>query len=110
VSIVKLAEDIIRLSGLKVGEDIDIEFVGKRPGEKLFEELHITNERHVATSHPKIMVAASEPRDLGQVRFEIERLQAMECESQFALRAALQELVPEFDISADGFGSRPMAA
>jgi FlaA1/EpsC-like NDP-sugar epimerase len=108
VSIVKLAEDIIRLSGLKVGEDIDIEFVGKRPGEKLFEELHITNERHVATSHPKIMVAASEPRDLGQVRFEIERLQAIGCESQFALRAALQELVPEFDISADG--SRPMAA
>ena len=110
VSIVKLAEDVIRLSGLKVGEDIDIEFVGKRPGEKLFEELHITNERHVATSHPKIMVAASEPRDVGQVRFQIERLQALGCESQFDLRTALQELVPEFDVSTAGFESPPMAA
>ena len=57
VRIVDLAADMIRLSGLRVGDDIAIEFVGLRPGEKLFEELHLPGEKLVATSHPKIIVA-----------------------------------------------------
>ncbi len=71
VKIVDLARDMIRLSGLELGEDIDIEFIGLRPGEKLFEELNCDGERHRPTSHPKIMVAESETIDVAvlQVRW-----------------------------------------
>ena len=65
VKIVDLARDMIRLSGLELGKDIDIQFVGQRPGEKLFEELNCDGERHRPTSHAKIMVAESEPGRLG---------------------------------------------
>ncbi|MBK1722098.1 nucleoside-diphosphate sugar epimerase/dehydratase [Thiocystis violacea] len=52
-----LAEQMIRLSGQEPGEDILIEYVGLRPGEKLYEELFYASEELVATGHPKIRVA-----------------------------------------------------
>jgi len=55
VRIVDLAKDLIHLSGLKVGEDIDIEFIGLRPGEKLHEELLIGGEAK-ATKFKKIFI------------------------------------------------------
>ena len=54
VKIVDLAEDFIRLSGLKPGKDVKIKFTGVRPGEKLFEELYLNSETVVPTSHPKV--------------------------------------------------------
>lgn len=58
VRIVDLARDLIELSGLELGKDIDIDFVGLRPGEKLFEELLTGEENGIRhTSHPKILVA-----------------------------------------------------
>jgi FlaA1/EpsC-like NDP-sugar epimerase len=56
VKILSLAEDMIRLSGLKPYEDIDILFSGIRAGEKLFEELEITGENLLKTKHPKIFI------------------------------------------------------
>jgi FlaA1/EpsC-like NDP-sugar epimerase len=56
VKILDLAEDMIRLSGLKPYEDIDIAFTGVRGGEKLFEELEITGENLLKTRHPKIYI------------------------------------------------------
>ena len=56
VKIVTLAEQMIRLSGLTPGEDIDIEFVGMRPGEKLYEELAFDDEQMLATRCPKIFL------------------------------------------------------
>ena len=55
VKIVDLAKDLIRLSGYKVGKDIDIVFTGLRPGEKLFEELLILGEQYESTQHEKIL-------------------------------------------------------
>lgn len=65
-----LAEQMIRLSGHEPGEDIAIEYVGLRPGEKLFEELFYASEPLVATKHPKIQVAR---RSAGLTRTEIGR-------------------------------------
>ncbi len=57
VKIIDLARDLIELSGLKVGEDIEIKISGLRPGEKLYEELLSDKENTVATKHKRIMVA-----------------------------------------------------
>jgi FlaA1/EpsC-like NDP-sugar epimerase len=56
VKIVDLAEQMITLSGLKVGEDIEIVFTGMRPGEKMAEELMNSDEVVGATRHPKIFI------------------------------------------------------
>lgn len=55
VKIADLAKQMIELSGLKVGDDIEIKFTGLKPGEKLFEELQHHNERHLPTKHPRVM-------------------------------------------------------
>jgi len=57
IKIVDLAQDLVRLSGLQVGRDIDIEFIGLRPGEKLFEELFVPGELYERTTREKIFVA-----------------------------------------------------
>jgi FlaA1/EpsC-like NDP-sugar epimerase len=75
VKIVDLARDMIRLSGMELGKDIDIQFVGQRPGEKLFEELNCEDERHRPTSHAKIMVADSGNADLAVLQGALEHLQ-----------------------------------
>ncbi|WP_028828661.1 polysaccharide biosynthesis protein [Proteocatella sphenisci] len=56
VKIVDLAKNIIRLSGLMLGRDIDIEFTGLRPGEKLYEELLMSEEGLSLTSSEKIFI------------------------------------------------------
>ncbi len=56
VKIVDLARDLIRLSGLEPDIDIKIEFIGLRPGEKMFEELYLEDEKVMATKHTKIFV------------------------------------------------------
>jgi FlaA1/EpsC-like NDP-sugar epimerase len=93
VRIVDLAQDMIRLSGLRVGADIDIQFVGLRPGEKLVEELYDAEEIHNRTNHPKIFVASSLPRSLPAVSRDINRLASLrEVPNEF-LREALREMI-----------------
>jgi FlaA1/EpsC-like NDP-sugar epimerase len=57
VRIVDLANDLIRLSGLNPGEDIEIDYTGMRPGEKMYEELLTDEESTSATRHTKIFSA-----------------------------------------------------
>jgi FlaA1/EpsC-like NDP-sugar epimerase len=54
VKIVDLATDMARFSGLEPGKDIEIQFVGLRPGEKLHEELFLDKERIFTRVHPKL--------------------------------------------------------
>jgi FlaA1/EpsC-like NDP-sugar epimerase len=57
VKIFDLARDLIKFSGLVLGEDIEIEFTGLRPGEKLYEELLNNNEDKIATGHERIFIS-----------------------------------------------------
>src|SRR5262245_64906070 len=61
VRILDLAKDTITLLGLKPFEDIEIVFTGIRPGEKLFEELEMTEGHLSKTRHPKIFIGKIEP-------------------------------------------------
>jgi FlaA1/EpsC-like NDP-sugar epimerase len=62
VKIAELAKDMIRLSGLHL-EDIKIEYVGLRPGEKLYEELLADDEHTLPTPHEKLRIATARPVD-----------------------------------------------
>ncbi len=97
VRIVDLARSMIRLSGLRVGEDVEIHFTGLRPGEKLFEELYGAGEERRPTAHPKIMAAAGEPRPLAEVIADVRRLEAAVHAPNEALREMLREVVAARD-------------
>jgi FlaA1/EpsC-like NDP-sugar epimerase len=68
VKIVDLARRMIELSGLKPEEDIQIEFIGVRPGEKLFEEISHKGENFAPTPHPKILRFLSQPADWAEIQ------------------------------------------
>lgn len=59
IKVIDLAADMIRLSGYEVDKDIKIEITGLRPGEKLFEELFIKEEKYEQTLHEKILIATN---------------------------------------------------
>jgi FlaA1/EpsC-like NDP-sugar epimerase len=99
VRIVDLAADMIRLSGLTVGSDIEIEFTGTRPGEKLYEELRVANEKHVATSHAKIQVVASTPHAFPVIRSQVDALSDLTHASTPEIVHMLNRIVPEFQPS-----------
>jgi FlaA1/EpsC-like NDP-sugar epimerase len=103
VKIVDLARDLITLSGLKPDTDIEIQFTGVRPGEKLFEELSVSGENILTTSHPKIGVWEKRAEDFETVVAGVEDLLAMaEVATADALRQRLAELVPEYQPNPNG--------
>ncbi len=73
VRIVDMAKALIRLYGLTPGKDIQIEFTGLRPGERLFEKLLNDNETVWKSGHPKILRAVSQGDDC-YMRDEMARL------------------------------------
>jgi FlaA1/EpsC-like NDP-sugar epimerase len=102
VKIIDLARDMITLSGFTPDTEIAIEFTGIRPGEKLFEELCVTEENASKTRHPKIFVGNARSVDLAEARSAIDRLAALaEAADPSAIRAALRSIVPEYSPSGD---------
>jgi FlaA1/EpsC-like NDP-sugar epimerase len=98
VKIVDLANDLITLSGLRPGEDIEIKVTGVRPGEKLFEELSTGAESADKTKHPKIFIgrvgACGSPADvMSHVRTLLDLADTADADT---LRTALGRLVPEY--------------
>jgi FlaA1/EpsC-like NDP-sugar epimerase len=97
VKIAYLADQMIRLSGKVPGEDIQIDFVGLRPGEKLFEELFYDSEDLASTAHPKIRVArrgvAPGPEELDACLQTLK--EAVRTCDEAAMRAALRTLMPQ---------------
>ncbi|HUP33443.1 MAG TPA: nucleoside-diphosphate sugar epimerase/dehydratase, partial [Gaiellaceae bacterium] len=77
VKILDLARNMIRLSGKRPDEDVAVEFVGVRPGEKLHEELWNEGEDVVRTAHPKILAATRAPVDPGWLADELSELERL---------------------------------
>jgi FlaA1/EpsC-like NDP-sugar epimerase len=97
VKIVDLARQLIELSGLKPDEDIEIEFVGLRPGEKLFEELSYKGENITSTDHPKILRFVSESQSLDLIRQQLDELTARLHELEpNQIKLQLKQIVPEY--------------
>ncbi len=111
VRIVDLAVDMIRLSGLRVNEDVEIEYVGLRPGEKLYEELHSSGEKQLPTIHKKITVADHRPCDPQKILAAIDELAQTAVEAPEQVIAKLQAIVPEYhNERRDGVRTRAAAA
>jgi FlaA1/EpsC-like NDP-sugar epimerase len=96
VKIVDLARDLITLSGLRPGIDIEIKFNGVRPGEKLFEQLATDAEHADKTKHPKIFIGRIAPPAWAEVLHRLDRLVALVDGNAGQVRAALRTLVPEY--------------
>ena len=98
VKILDLAENMIRLSGLVPGEDIEIKFTGLRPGEKLYEELLIDDDNKKETANKRIFIG--QPIKIDEVEFdekmkELEKATFSEDEN---IRLVVKKLVPEYTI------------
>jgi FlaA1/EpsC-like NDP-sugar epimerase len=95
VRIVDLARDLLRLSN-HTEDEIPITFVGMRPGEKLFEEIHMQGECVHPTMHPQIVITEAIQPDSVKVRHWIERASRASVESNDDGRRTLGELVDEY--------------
>ena len=97
IRIVDIATDLIRLSGLSVGTDIQIKFTGMRPGEKLYEEMFFSAENVLTTDHPKVLRARNGILPDGVMRRIDAMVTAAEAEHpDDELRSLLRTLVPDF--------------
>ena len=96
VKILSLAENLIKLSGYRVGEDIKIEFTGLRPGEKLYEELLMDEEGMKDTANR--MIHIGKPIELDEYEF-FAQLKELKDESQIEssdIRPLIQKIVPTY--------------
>ena len=97
IKIDDMARDLIRLSGFEPDVDIKLEYIGLRPGEKLYEELIIEGEGIVPTSHEKIMVLKGVESDLQLLNGKINELAIMADDQEVEkIKAKFKEIVPEY--------------
>jgi FlaA1/EpsC-like NDP-sugar epimerase len=97
VKIIDLAKKMIKLSGLKLEEEIKIKFTGLRPGEKLYEELLNVAENTIPTHHNKIMVAKVREYEFDTINEEINSL-ILEIKDydNYNIVGKMKKIVPEF--------------
>ena len=97
VKVVDLATDLVRLSGLEIGTDIQLQFTGIRPGEKLYEEMFFSGENVIPTDHPKVLRARAGILADGTIRRIEELARAATHDSNHdTLRTMLQGCVPDY--------------
>ena len=109
VSILELAREMIGLSGLDPDRDIEIEIVGRRPGEKLHEELFNTYERPRPTTAEKILLAEREPLGGEQVEAMFAEIGLLVLEGDAAGLAAKVSQLSADHLGAREDGRRPRA-
>lgn len=99
VRILDLAEKLIRLSGYQAGEDIEIQFTGLRPGEKLYEELLMDEEGLAGTKNELIHIGMPLVFDEEQFRVQLKRLKQAADKDSESIRHLVQEIVPTYQAS-----------
>ena len=107
VKVLDLARDVIALSGLREGEDIEIQFTGMRPGEKLSEELSLAEEGVEKTRHPKVFIGRIRPHPWDYVVQRVSELATVAEKGDGArVREALRQLVPEYATAFEAQSTR----
>ena len=97
IKILDMARDLIRRSGFKPDVDIEIKFIGLRPGEKLHEELITEGEGIVRTPYEKIFVLKGDTYDLNWLYGKIEELVKLANEQDAGgIKSKLKEIIPEY--------------
>ncbi len=97
VRIADLARQLIRLAGLREGDDIEIVFTGLRPGEKLFEELHSDEERMRITRHERILAWELDAPPEAELAEDVRELEARALAGDDeGVRRQLHRIVPEY--------------
>ena len=99
VKILDLAENLIKLSGYKVGDDIKIEFTGLRPGEKLYEELLMSEEGLQDTANKMIHIGKPIEFDEDEFRRQLDKLDALSREDDLHIKEEVQKVVPTYVIT-----------
>jgi FlaA1/EpsC-like NDP-sugar epimerase len=101
VKIMDLARDLIRLSGFEPEEDILTEIIGLRPGEKLFEELFLDEEKLSSTGHEKIFIGQPLTNDVNVLKEELENLRYLLInEDHTEALLLINKMVPDYKVAA----------
>jgi FlaA1/EpsC-like NDP-sugar epimerase len=105
IKIVDLAKQMIALSGLREGVDIDIEFVGLRPGEKLYEEVQHLSEELQPTEHSQVLRFVANRKS----RYSVDEMMrlikaAIASNDTPAIKRSIQDLIPEYTPSGGKVG------
>jgi FlaA1/EpsC-like NDP-sugar epimerase len=97
IKILDLAHRMIRLSGYEPERDIEVRFIGLRPGEKLFEEIQHVGEDYSETNHQRILRFTGTPYPLEKVEDFLGRLQtSLNAMDSDGLKKEIQAFVPEY--------------
>ncbi|MEP1488763.1 MAG: nucleoside-diphosphate sugar epimerase/dehydratase [Algibacter sp.] len=96
VKIYDLAKNMIKLSGFRFPEDIDINITGLRPGEKLYEELLANGENTLSTYHKKIMISKTRELDYEKIKSDIEELCITNRFQNNNIVMKMKRLIPEY--------------
>lgn len=102
VRILDLATNLIKLSGYKVGDDIQIEFTGLRPGEKLYEELLMSEEGLQDTANKMIHIGKPIEFDEEEFRQQLTELEELSRNDSPHIKEAVQKVVPTYVITTNG--------
>uniref|UniRef100_UPI0040561881 polysaccharide biosynthesis protein n=1 Tax=Acetatifactor sp. TaxID=1872090 RepID=UPI0040561881 len=96
MKIVDLAKNLIKLSGYRVDEDIKIEFIGLRPGEKMYEELLMNEEGLRETANKMIYIGKPIEYDAELFERQLEKLKKASLEGSDNVREIVKEIVPTY--------------
>lgn len=102
VKIVDLAVNLIKLSGYKPGEDIEIKFTGLRPGEKMYEELLMNEEGLKKTANKMIFIGKPIEFEMEEFSQQLDKLIADAKKESADIRALIKEIVPTYSNGTPG--------